>query len=200
VSALLGGCDPAIVRSSLEISVGIFFSTVINPSPLVGEAPFLFQFPQTVSVGSKKPPPFPVVPCANIRRGKDSISPGVTPRNEFGNDDMPSTCTDSWAIFEEDKRWGNNVNCSEYLTDKPASCSSDSLACPCCANILAREARCEAIHPSLPGGWIKQPNISFVHPQAWEPSVGGPVAKCSAAIFVPLDGKDWIMSQNEVCK
>ena len=47
---------------------------VARPSPLFCDAPFLFQFPQTVSVGSKEPPSISFMACADMRGCKRSVA------------------------------------------------------------------------------------------------------------------------------
>ena len=121
VGALRGGCDPATVRASRAHRVGSFFSAVIKPSPLVGEAPFLFQLPQTVSVGSKQPPAIPLMACADIRRGKRSVAPGISTRHEFGDDDIPPSGADVRAIFEEDEARPDRVDGAEDFRDEATS-------------------------------------------------------------------------------
>lgn len=66
------------------------------------------------------------------------------------------------------------------------------------ANIRARESRMEAIHSSRPGGWIEQPDISFVHVQVGEPAIGGSLSQHGAAIGVVFDGADGVVSKYEV--
>ena len=56
----------------------------------------------------------------------------------------------------------------------------------------------DAIHSSRPGGWIEQPNVSLVHVQAGEPSVGGSLAEHSAAVWLPLDGADGLVAKDDV--
>lgn len=171
VSARFGGCDPATVRASLAHSVGIFFNAVMSPSPEVLLAPFLFQLPQTVSVGSKAPPPVTVVPRADISRGKYSVAPGVPARHKLADDNVTPSGPDLRAVFEKHESRLNSVNCPEHLADESASLSTDPGPSSCDANILARETRMEAIHSSRPFGWIEQPNVSLVHVQPREPSV-----------------------------
>jgi hypothetical protein len=132
VCALLGGCAPATVLASLAQSVGIIFSRVMSPSPLVLLAPLRFQFPQTVSVGSKAPPSIPLMGRTDIRRAKDSVAPGVSTRQKFPNNHIPSPGSDAWAVFQEDEARSNSINCSEDFADKSASCSRNSRAFTCC--------------------------------------------------------------------
>lgn len=171
VSARFGGCEPATVRASLAHSVGIFFSAVMSPSPEVLLAPFLFQLPHTVSVGSKAPPAVSVVPSPDISRGKYSVAPGVSARHKLTDDNVTAAGSDLRAVFEKYESRANSVNCPEHLADESAPLSADPGSASCDANILAREARMDAIHSSRPFGWIEQPNVSLVHVQPWEPSV-----------------------------
>lgn len=193
-----GGCEPAAVLESRAISVGRFFRAVISPSPEVGLAPFLFQLPQTVSVGSEAPPSIPVVRGADISRPKNSVAPGVSARHKLGNDTVSPFGPNPWTVLEEHESRPNSINCPEHLADESASFSIDAASGACCANILTREPCMEAIHSPLPVGWIKQPNVSLVHVQAGEPSVCGPGSQCRAAVRVPFDGECRPVSEYDV--
>nr|WP_240946357.1 hypothetical protein [Pseudomaricurvus alkylphenolicus] len=57
----------------------------------------------------------------------------------------------------------------------------------------------DAIHSSGPVGWIEQLDVSMVHVQPWEPSVICSSLEHSGCVVVPLDGKNWSVSKNEVC-
>lgn len=55
-----------------------------------------------------------------------------------------------------------------------------------------------AIHSSLPLGWIEQPYVSLMHMQAGEPSVLGPLSEHGAAVGIPFHSQYWSVSQYEV--
>jgi hypothetical protein len=139
--------------------VGNLLIAVANPSPLFCDAPFLFQFPQTVSVGSNAPPAISFMARADMSGCKRSVSPGISSLHE-SLDKFPSAfCPDSRRVFEEDDGRLNNVNCSEQLPYKPRSFAIDSVACASTRNILTRESRCDAIHFSFPWLWIEPPDV-----------------------------------------
>jgi hypothetical protein len=56
----------------------------------------------------------------------------------------------------------------------------------------------DAIHVSGVIGWIEQPNVSFVHVQVWEPSIGSSFTQDLAGIRFPLDCADWLVSKDEI--
>jgi hypothetical protein len=68
------------------------------------------------------------------------------------------------------------------------------------ANILAREARMDAVHSSGVFGWIEQPDIPFPHVQSWEPSVCGSFSEDLAGVWLPFNSDNWLMSEDEVCE
>jgi len=68
------------------------------------------------------------------------------------------------------------------------------------AKRLARETCCDAIHSAGVVGWIEQPNVSLVHVQPWEPSIGGSITQDLAGVGVPLDGGNGRVPENEVTK
>lgn len=63
---------------------------------------------------------------------------------------------------------------------------------------LAREACMQAIHSAGVAGWIEQPNVSLVHAQTGEPSIGSALAQDSAAVGIKLNCSDWDVSEDEV--
>jgi hypothetical protein len=156
--------------------------------------------PQTVSVGSQTPPSVSFMMSTNIRCGKYSIAPGVSTRHKFGNDTVSPFGPNAWTVLQEYEARSNSVDCAQDFTPESASWAVDSDSFPCCANILAREARMEAIHSSRVFGWIEQPNVSLVHVQTGKPSIGGSLSQDLAAVGVPFDGGNGFMSENKVCK
>ena len=58
----------------------------------------------------------------------------------------------------------------------------------------------QAIHSSLVLGWIEQPNVSLVHAQAGEPSIGGTFSEDSAAVGVKFNCSDGGVAEDEVTK
>jgi hypothetical protein len=58
----------------------------------------------------------------------------------------------------------------------------------------------DAIHSAGVFGWVEHPHVSFVHAQAWKPSICCPLSQDGAGVGVPLDGDDWGVSKNEVCE
>jgi hypothetical protein len=100
------------------VNVGIFLSAVASPSPLFCDAPFLFQFPQTVIVGSKAPPSISLMARADMRGSKRSITPGISPLHKGADDLPPAFCSDSRGVFKEDDWRFDNVNCFEQLPNK----------------------------------------------------------------------------------
>jgi len=81
--------------------VGIFRNAVANPSPLFCDAPFLFQFPQTVSVGSKAPPAISFVARADMSGFKRSVSPGISSLHNGPDNFAPAFRSDSRGVFKE---------------------------------------------------------------------------------------------------
>lgn len=185
---------------SVAVNVGSRFSAVAIPSPLFAEAPFLFQLPHTVSVGSKAPPPIAAVACADIRRGKASVAPGVAPRRQRGQDDVPPSGADAGAVFEENESRSKSVNGAQDFDPEAAALAVDALTASSRRYILAREARCEAIHAAGPSSIVEGSHVAFVDVQAGKPAGGGMDAQPVAAGRVVFDGKDGGMSKYEVCK
>jgi hypothetical protein len=58
----------------------------------------------------------------------------------------------------------------------------------------------QAIHSAGVFGWIEQPNVAFVHAQAWEPSVGGALSQDGAAVGIKLNGSDGCVSEDEIAE
>jgi hypothetical protein len=58
----------------------------------------------------------------------------------------------------------------------------------------------DAIHSARVFGWIEQPDVSLVHPQAGEPSFVGSLPQDLAAVGIPLNSDNWRMSEDEVGK
>jgi len=85
--------------------------------------------------------------------------------------------------------------CEEFAAFVERTISLSSVA-----KRLARETRMDAIHSADVFGWVEQPNVSFVHLQAGEPSFCGSFPQDSAAIFVPLNSDNWLVSEDEVGK
>lgn len=56
----------------------------------------------------------------------------------------------------------------------------------------------QAIHSTGVFGWVEQPDVSFVHPQAGKPAVSGAGSENLAGVGIPLDGKDGDMSKDKV--
>ncbi|MFA7269875.1 MAG: hypothetical protein WC073_11065 [Sterolibacterium sp.] len=88
----------------------------------------MFQLPHTVSVGSKQPPSIPLMACADIRRGKRSVAPGVSTRHEFADDDIAASGADVRAVFEEDEARSDRVDGAEDFRDEAASRAGEASA------------------------------------------------------------------------
>jgi len=58
----------------------------------------------------------------------------------------------------------------------------------------------DAVHSAGVFGWIEQPDISLVHPQAGEPSFLCPLSEDVAAVGIPLNSGNWLMPKDEVGK
>jgi hypothetical protein len=56
----------------------------------------------------------------------------------------------------------------------------------------------DEIHSAGVFGWIEHPDISLVHPQAGEPSIGGSLSEDLAGVSVPLDNGNGSVSEDEV--
>jgi hypothetical protein len=67
--------------------------------------------------------------CTDIRRGKDSVAPGISARHQLPDDDIAPFGTDAWRVFEEDKGRTDGVDGAEVFRDKPAT-----LTCEACAS------------------------------------------------------------------
>jgi len=113
-------------RPDDAVRVGSLRIAVANPSPLFALAPFLFQFPHTVSVGSKQPPSAAFVSGAHVRRGKGSVSPGISTRHEGGDDFAPAFGTDARGVFEPDERRPDGVDDAEDFPNEAAALTCDT--------------------------------------------------------------------------
>lgn len=56
----------------------------------------------------------------------------------------------------------------------------------------------QAIHSAGVVGWIEQPNVSLVHAQAGEPSVGGALSQDSAAVWIKFNCSDWGVPEDDI--
>lgn len=167
---------------------------VASPSPLRSLAPTRFQFPHTVKVGSKsgeQEPPLPLVSGSNISRGNDSVAPAVSERHEVASDDIPSEGDDARAVFQEDPSRSPSVDCAQASGIRwPGARAADSRATACCANIAAREARCESIHATIHGGRLPRAEVGALDVEVGPPAGAGLVADAVAAPRIEVDGVD----------
>ena len=56
----------------------------------------------------------------------------------------------------------------------------------------------EAIHSAGVFGWVEHPNVSLVHAQLGEPSVGGTFSQDSAAVGIKFNCADGGVAEDEV--
>ncbi len=122
----------------------------------------------------------------------------VAQRGKVSEDAVESSTNDCWAVLQEREPWLYDSEAAPHLRPQARAFAGQAGTLPSDADVLAREARCEAIHAARPRGWIEQPNVSLVHVQAGEPAIGGALAQDGAAIGVPLDGADGLVSEDEV--
>lgn len=107
---------------------------------------------------------------------------------------------DMGGVFQEDEAGSYHVSDAEDFAIETAALAIDPGPAAGDADILAREARMDAIHSSRPGGWIEQPDVPLMHVQAGEPAVSGAGSQDGAGVGVPLDGADWLVAEDEVCE
>ncbi len=153
-----------------------------------------------VGTPRKAPPPFSDVRGANVVSSQHDPSSIVPQRGKITQDAVKSSTNDCWAVFQEDVIGSQDIDATPNL--RPQTAAFSGQACPGAsdADVLAREARCDAIHSATPRGWIEQPHVPLVHVQAGEPPLVAPLSEHGAAIGVGLDGTDGFMSKNEICK
>jgi hypothetical protein len=126
------------------------------------------------------------------------IEPQLGKIGEHGVESERNDCCD---VFKEQVSRSNDASNADDLGPQAAARTfRNACAISGRANILAREARCDAIHASRVFGWIEQPNISFVHVQVGEPSLCGALAQDLAAVSVPFDSGNWRVSEDEIGK
>jgi hypothetical protein len=130
----------------------------------------------------------------NIRRGKDSVSPGISERHKVTDDDVSASGSDGWGVFQEHPGRSNSINCPGKLFPEPTSLACD--ACPVSgeADVLARESAAERID------WIQSfkvhgPDIPFNDVQSWES-----LSEYLTGVWVEFDGPLWIVAVDEVGK
>jgi hypothetical protein len=76
-----------------------------------------------------------------------------------------SEINDCCDVLKEQDAGSNNASDADDFGPKAASRTFlNASAISGVANVLAREARMDAIHSSRVFGWIEQPNVSLVHP------------------------------------
>ena len=56
----------------------------------------------------------------------------------------------------------------------------------------------DAIHSSFVLGWVKHADIAFPHVHAFKPTVCDPFPEDVAAVVIPLNSDNWLVSENEV--
>jgi len=115
---------------------------------------------------------------------------------EYGSQSVRKDCCD---VFQEQESGSYRVSHAQDFTVETAArvCAHARLLSGA-ANVLAREARMDAIHASRVVGWIEQPDIAFVHSQAGEPSFFRSLSEDLAGVSVPLNSGNWRMSEDEV--
>lgn len=126
--------------------------------------------------------------------------PAVIPeRGQVSEYGSQSVRKDRCDVLQEQESGSYRVSHAQDFAVEPAAriCAN---ACTLAgvANVLAREARMDAIHSSRVFGWIEQPNVALMHSQAGEPSFGRSLAEDGAAIGVEFDGSNWNVSEDEV--
>jgi hypothetical protein len=87
------------------------------------------------------PPPLADVRSANIRRGQDSVAPGISERHKVSDDHFPAPADDGRDVFKENVFRADDFRAADNFAVEPASFPVDSSAFACEANILARESR-----------------------------------------------------------
>jgi hypothetical protein len=120
---------------------------------------------------------------------------------KISEDDVESRSerNDCCDVLKEQDSGSNNASDADDFGPEAASRTFlNASAISGVANVLAREARCEEIHSAGVRGWIEQPDISLVHVQAGEPSLGGSLAQDSAGVSVPLNSGNWLVPEDEV--
>ncbi len=123
---------------------------------------------------------------------------GNVPENGIESGSDTNDCCD---VFKEQVSRSNDAsNADDFGPQTAARTLRDACAISGLANVLAREACCDAIHSSRVVGWIEQPNVSLVHVQAGKPSLCGSLPEDLAAVSVPLNSGNWRVSKDEIGK
>jgi hypothetical protein len=127
-----------------------------------------------------------------------SIEPHV---GKIGEDGIESETNDCCDVFKEQVARSNDAsNADDFGPEAAARTLRNACAIAGVANVLAREARCDAIHASRVFGWIEQPNVSLMHVQVGEPSLCSTFSEDLAAVSVPLNSGNWRVSEDEIGK
>jgi hypothetical protein len=79
--------------------------------------------------------------CADIRRGKRSVAPGISARHKFADDGIAASGADLRRVFEEHEAGADGVDGAEDFRDKPATRACEACASASRRNILTRESR-----------------------------------------------------------
>lgn len=135
---------------------------------------------------------------ANFGSGQARPPCIIPARGQVPENGSEPTRNNSGDVFQEEEFGSYSIGDAQDLPIKSGAFPVDPIASTGNANILARESRMQAIHAAGVFGWVEQPDITFVHPHAGEPSIGGTGSQDGAGVGVPLDGKDGGMSEDEI--
>jgi hypothetical protein len=100
-----------------------------------------------VTVG-KAPPTVPLMRRPDISRPKDAVAPGISPRHQVPDDDMPATGSDAGGVFQEHPGRSHGIDCPNDLSVEPAALPGDADASAGGADVLARESAAHRINRS----------------------------------------------------
>jgi hypothetical protein len=131
---------------------------------------------------------------AGIGSGNNSISRVIPQGGKVSEDSIGSERKEVWPVFQEDVGGSNCANATPDFRPQAAALSIKASAGAESANILAREARADAIHSAGVGAWIEGSHVAFMDDESWEPAIGGSLTQNRSAIGHPFDGCDVLMS------
>jgi hypothetical protein len=84
----------------------------------------------------------------DISRPKDSVAPGISPRHQVPDDDMPAAGSDAGGVFQEHPGRSHSIDCPDDFSVEPAALTADPDASTGGADVLARESAAYRINRS----------------------------------------------------
>jgi hypothetical protein len=116
--------------------------------------------------------------------------PRIIPhRGKVSSDSGSPENSKSWRVFHEYEAWSHFANDAGHLFPESAFCAIKSFACPCHADVLARESASDDVHQSTP--WLSIEGSHIVPDrEGIEASVILSGHEDTAGVVVIFDGAD----------